>query len=62
METQEILSRSKELREQYDALHRPGAWLELKDELGLGNGPFNDRLTTTEIQDLNDVMEERLSG
>lgn len=56
------LKRFEALAERYDNLHRPGAWYDLKNELGLGTGPFNDQLTTAEIQELNDAMEERLSG
>lgn len=61
MEQDIVVERFEELRERYDELHRPGTWLDLKDELGLGGGPFNDRLTTAEIQDLNHAMEERIT-
>lgn len=60
MDQDDVLDRFNDLAERYDALHRPGAWLRLKDELGLGSGPFNERLTTEEIRDLNSAMEERL--
>jgi len=54
------LNRFDHLAERYDALHRPGAWLDVKNELGLGSGPFNDQLSTAELQELNEELEHRL--
>lgn len=52
--------RSHRLAERYDALHRPGAWLRVKDNLCLGCGPFHDQLTIEEIGYLAKELEERL--
>lgn len=62
MDQDAVVSRFEKLRQQYDDLHRPGAWLRLKDELGLGSGVFNDRLTPTEVEKLNQELEIRLAG
>lgn len=45
-----------------DHLFGPGAALKLKDELELGRGRFRDELTTEEVGELNQELEERLSS
>lgn len=61
MDHNTLIERYEKLKEQYDTLHRPGAARRLKDELGLGSGPFNDRLTIEEVEELIRELKERLS-
>lgn len=61
MDRDEIVARFHQLSKQFDELHQPGAALEVKEDLQLGSGKFNDRLTIDEIQELNHVIEKRLS-
>lgn len=51
----------RELSRRYDHLFGPGAALELKDKLELGCGRFNVELTTEEIRELNQELEDRLA-
>lgn len=61
MEQDQAVERFRQLSQRYDTLHQSGAWLRLKDNLGLGSGPFNDELTTKELEELNKELEVRLS-
>lgn len=58
----DVVDRFHRLKERYDALHRPGATRRLKDDLGLGSGPFNDHLTREEVATLNEELAERLAS
>lgn len=61
MDHDHLTERFEDLKGRYDALHRPGATRRLKDELDLGSGLFNDRLTTDEVEELIQELEARLS-
>lgn len=61
MSTTNEIDRFHELRETHDEIFGPGSTLELKDELELGTGRFNEELTTEEILELNQELEDRLA-
>lgn len=56
------LERFRDLKERYDAKHGRGAVLDVKDELGLGSGTFDDQLSTEELERLNAELACCLSG
>lgn len=62
MDPHNIAARFYELADRYDALHRPGAALQLEELLCLGSGPFNDRLNTSELKKLNEELAERIAA
>ncbi len=62
MDTDDEIERFHELSKAYDQLFGPGKAIDLKDELGLGRGRFNDELTTEEIRELNEELDDRLSN
>lgn len=62
MDKDDLIDRFHNLKERYDALHRPGATRRLKDELDLGTGPFNDQLTTDEVEELIQELEAQLES
>lgn len=61
MDTDEILERFHQLSKQFDELHRTGASLQVKEDLQIGSGKFNDKLTITEVEVLTAELEKRLS-
>lgn len=56
------VERFHELRQQYDEKHGRGAALDVKDELELGSGTFNDQLTVDEVEELADELALRLAA
>jgi len=62
MDPDHMVERFERLSERYDALHRPGAWLDVKNELSLGSGPFNDHLTPDEVEALTEELADRLES
>ena len=61
MSHNDLLDRVHRLAGRYNAFHRPGATRRLKDELGLGTDPFNDRRSIEDVEELADEFESRLS-
>lgn len=60
MDHDDLIERYERLKERYDALHRPGVTRRLQDELGLGSGTYNDRVTVKAVEELIWKLEERL--
>lgn len=60
MNHDDIVEEFNHLSKQFDKLHQPGAALQVKEELRLGSGPFNDELTTPEVEALNVELAKRL--
>lgn len=62
MSEDNAVERFHRLSRQYDAKHGRGAALQLKDELSLGSGPFNDELTPAELHRLNEELDDQLAS
>lgn len=62
MDPHNIAAQFDDLTDRYDALHRPGAALQLEEQHCLGSGPFTDRLNTSELKELNEELAERIAA
>lgn len=60
MDQNRILDHCDRLAQRYDEEHGHGATLNLKDELGLGSGRFNEELSTDEVRKLDQELAARL--
>lgn len=62
MSQQDQIERFNELSSEYEELLGPGATLKLKNELNLGEGPFNEILTEEDLKALVEELADRLEN